>query len=260
MNVITYATSINCPEIGFEHVLVFKTSKETINENGEPSKNTIKRKVQIAYAGRKGMLQKYQVFLFETECIFDHKLEPYHLLIRRLTYVFDEYFIGVAPNGIIVEVFNVEFIQYRWNKIRSKLMQEHEGEIVEQYMEEINDRVRDHDSILNYLQQLSMYGLYFNGYWNNGLPGKYFVDKEFNFEGQKHLLKEEMNVLNVSTELAEGIVLKVSGNVLDTAKQICINGKYQYINGILSEAESISVAESVKIKHSVSWVGLRKRL
>jgi hypothetical protein len=247
------------PEIGSEQLLLFTTCIEKKDEKGRLDVDLFKRRVNVVYLGKTGNSIRYQLFLYESTLELSARLDKYNVLLTRMSYVFDECYIAVDESGHLVEVLNWEFIQYRWEVIKSRLLPDFEGEKFAPFFEEMEARVKDKESILDFLQQPSMYGLYFNGYRDlkeQEVPISYrplFEDND------PLTIVETVTAQEVRKQDNQIVTLEIQGAEEGSAS-ICLEGQFRYLDGLLHDGFKELNIGSQHSSYSVKWVGLKKVL
>ena len=74
--------------------------------------------------------------------------------------------------GTIINILNLPFIKYQWNKIRKELIDNYGTETTFlSTLETIDKIVSTNESVAEYLALPSVYGLFFNGNWCEQLVG-----------------------------------------------------------------------------------------
>ena len=200
------------------------------------------RTVEIYFLRKHKELYQYQILC--TKFDFSDQDTASGFLLKKISYLFDELDVYADEENNIVKINNISSLRLRWQELKVKLWETNKGDVVENYFRSIASVLGNEESLIAFLRNYNMFGLYFNGqlgqYPDDGKRIRVITE-----EKMEYLHKE-----NLSPEKTE-IKLKVSEDKNDKY----IEGTATYEKGILKENYVLSRENKCEIKYSLLWVG-----
>jgi hypothetical protein len=140
----------------------FENIKEETIEQIIYTTTTIKE-VKICFSGIENNLWRYQVLCVNLD------IEAKHIssttILKKQINVFDELIFYVNQNGTIIDIFNLDQLQKRWQEAKVALHNKNQGSILDDFIADTDELLKDKKNVLKYISSKEMYGLYFNGCW-----------------------------------------------------------------------------------------------
>lgn len=124
--------------------------------------STIKE-VKICFSGIENNLWRYQVLCVNLD------IEAKHIssttILKKQINVFDELIFYVNQNGTIIDILNLDQLQKRWQEAKVALHNKNQGSILDDFIADTDELLKDKKNVLKYISSKEMYGLYFNSCW-----------------------------------------------------------------------------------------------
>lgn len=262
----------------FEHLLRFSERTEEKNPKGKLEAITLLREIKVVYLESDYALHRYQIFCHQVEFELERKTFPGANLKAAFLYLFDEVVVNVNDNGCIVHILNMPFLRYRWSVLKEELIHDYgASEVFLKTLRPWDEMIADHDKTIVYLISPSMYGLYFNGYWQQekrqeansrhvtreGQDIEEEIDcKITDKTGSKvvQLFVRESLVKKKSMDVTKPLSSFASVSMENEAEQIVSKGEYVYLDNVLHHCRKEIVSGSKKTIYTAKWVGLKKVL
>lgn len=137
------------------------------------------RNVEMYYLGRKKLLHYYQVLT--THFSYSNEDNAMGMLLRKISYVFDEVELLADDENNIVKVLNLPEIRKRWLTTAEILFKDHKGEAIENYFHTISNMLENEKSVISFLNEYKMFGLFFNGQcseYHHGIKKKRIIFRD----------------------------------------------------------------------------------
>lgn len=198
------------------------------------------RNVEIYNLETKNNVHTFQLLVIEFQ--FSDDDNALGKLIKQISYLFDELIIDVDNNGKIITLKNINFLQLRWLKIKSKLSLSHKGDVVEDCFRQIDELLENEEKLITFLKGYNMFGLLFHGLWGN-------------FEGKlKRLSKKNITEIITSKKNGEKTIQEISSESLENTEFLIYKGFYQYKNDNYEEGFIETKTHRNHLKYSLLWV------
>lgn len=197
----------------------------------KPKVKTFVRAIEIIFLGKIKDALQFQILCTAIE--FEGERISSASFLKQIAYVFDEVEISADEEGNIIELHNLSAIAIRWEKTKAKLLKDNEGAEMTNYFKNVDKVLNSEQEAIKFLSNHNMYGLYFNGCIGNN---------------ENHAVKSVILKDNEEHE----IVIKAS------APNNLFDGRYFYVEGLLSEAILKTIEENNHIKYTALCLGLRK--
>ncbi len=187
-----------------------------VKNDAEHKDNTYTREVEIFKTTVDEKIIKYDFFCTN----FEFKGPNNISYIRRVAYIFDEISILVDDSRRIIDVTKPADMDQRWKKTKEKILLEYKGEIITNYLKQIDQTIEDKEKLMFFLQSDDMYGLFIKASSELDNPAKTSEIKINIEEGTKIITPK-----NKSNEETEQYTFK--GNALNYAVKTVSNIKYE---------------------------------
>ena len=129
----------------------------------ETGKNTIiyDKELKIYFESSSALKRIYEVELEKIILHLANKLEKAEDFTRRTMYRYDWIQAKVNLKGEIVSIENKKELKETWQEIKNKLMNDYKGDIVDEYLEELNLEFETDKPVYPALSQYFYFGLLF---------------------------------------------------------------------------------------------------
>lgn len=214
---------------------------ENPNTSYSREKNFV-RIVEIYYLGRKELLHYYQILT--TNFSFSNDDNAMGKFLKKISYLFDEVELLADDENNIVKILNLLEIKKRWFTIAEILSKDHKGEAIENYFSTISTMLENEESLISFLNEYKMFGLFFNGQYGEYELG---VKKQRSISANNGEIIEYMAVNILENELIISLDAKQ-----DMASKYL--GSFNYRKDNLIEAYLTSETEKSHIKNSLLWI------
>ncbi|MDR0511255.1 MAG: hypothetical protein LBH06_09215, partial [Rikenellaceae bacterium] len=116
-------------------------------------------KINIEDLSAKGAVYQIEI----DKCAFElsSSLQKAYDLIRRAQYVNDWIELRVNRHGMIKSVENLDELRSTWLRLRKRIEADYEGKVVEQYLNEVGDRLNSDNKILPCVYTYLNFGMIF---------------------------------------------------------------------------------------------------
>ena len=200
------------------------------------------RTVEIFFLKKQKELYHYQILC--TKFDFSDQDTATGFFLKKISYLFDELDLYADEENNIVKINNISSLRLRWQGLKVKLLETNKGDVVENYFRSVSSVFGNEESLIAFLHNYNMFGLYFNGqlgqYPDDGKKIRVITEGKI-----EHLHKE-----NLSAEQNE-IKWKFSAD----ENKNHLEGTSIYEKGILKENYVLSRENKCEIKYSLLWVG-----
>jgi hypothetical protein len=238
----------------------FISSVEELNERGKWTRLAFERSIRIYYVGNMESGHKYQVFCPDAEFQFERTTEPNHVMLKRMSFVFDEVVLSTDEAGTITALHNFPFLQYRWAQIRERLSNDYDCDEFTEQATRMDALLGSQESVIGYLQLPSMLGLYFNGYLGEHLShipqlhqttfgrvaGNITIEETIH-----HEIKENSSQRQERLEISGHPIEEVPG-------WKGYSGNFSYLDGVLEHGHKRLDWGTRRLNYSAKWHGLKK--
>jgi hypothetical protein len=259
-NNFTGIKTIQHVPIYFEQDLFFSFYQEKPNARGKKTSKEITREILMDYVGLINGLHKYQICCRACDVITDHWPSITSELFQELDCIFALLVVSADTKGNLIELHNFPYVQDEWNTLYEELSTEYDERAVERWalITNMNILMQDYDAVLSYLKSPAMYGLYFNGYWQETDTQHIQYGEELN-----HLcFEEDIQGFIKQVETLQQVTVEISGKPIGIeASNIIYTGSCAFLNGALDHCvKKITTDIHTHINYSLRWVGLKQRL
>ncbi|MCD1115995.1 hypothetical protein [Chryseobacterium turcicum] len=199
------------------------------------------RTAEVYDLGKENNYFKYQILIVDFN--FSDDDNAMGKLIKQISYLFDELILTIDEEGNIISVENLLFLQLRWTKIQTDLLKLHQGNVVENYFNQINMVLENEPSLIEFLQEYNMFGLLFNGLWNS-------------FE-ERRIRKTKKEYVEIMTPEKKGgkIIQIISAENLEQSDVTYFRGINIFSKNNLVESFIEIKKHQYHLKHSLLWIG-----
>ena len=252
-----HTISVRQSEEGFQQTLKFSYQKEYIFINGIKSLYAFSRRVQIRYVGLREGVYKFQLGVLKSEFSLSRMANTTAELSKSLHRALGLLVVGADIHSNLVKVYNLPFVQYRWDELKKEFLQDYDQEKYLTLIHEMDQHIANEHALIAYLKLPTMYGLYFNGYWEikdeNKKPiqyGKELSEMQIT-EIQTYSIKR--NESQQETTIIADLHSPNNDIHIQYYKSTCT-----YVDGILHTCKKEIQIDSTKFYYSAKWVGLKK--
>lgn len=243
----------------FEQDLLFSVYEEKLNERGKKISNEITREVLIDYIGLIDGLHKYQICCKDCSIKSDRWPIITNDLFCELDIIFALLAVSADAQGNLVELHNFPYLQQEWAEMKEQLLIEYDERAEERWalIQEMDALMQDYNKVLFYLKSPAMYGLFFNGYWQE----KDLQTVQYGNELNNEIFEEEITgIIIKETATQQLVTIQVIGKPVDIVnKPIQYSGTCSFINGALNECYKKINIDDTQFNFSVRWIGLKAR-
>lgn len=251
-------------EPDFEQELLFTYYEEQTTEEGKCISRELTREVLIDYIGIRDALHKYQICCTACDIVSKRNIDASSELFMAIDFVFTLVVVSADSKGNLAELHNFDFLQQEWLDLRNELIQDYDQKDTasRSLINDMDTLMQDYTAVVNYLKSADMYGLFFNGYWEQSSDHlKPFMNKmQYGKELQYTTVKEIVHTTIQQSDTQQFVHIAVK-NDEETAFPGLIHyaGAGTYIDGALNTCQKKIDLGSRKFNYSVRWVGLKKR-
>ncbi|PIF46649.1 hypothetical protein CLU96_3687 [Chryseobacterium sp. 52] len=235
-------------ELISEHPLMNKCRTyrfETIViSNPETSYSTEKsyvRTAEVYYLGKEKDHFKYQIVVVDFD--FSNDDNAMGKMLKQISYLFDELEVTVDHDGDLVEIDNINFLRLRWTEISSQLLENHEGEVINSYFEQIGSLLEDKAQLIVFLKGYNMFGLLFNGLLQS------FDTK------RKRPSPDGYTEMMTPVQNGDKTILVISAEKLEETETDYFGGLLRYRGNTYEEGFIEVKTHNYHLKHSLLWIG-----
>lgn len=170
------------------------------------------------------------------------------ILLKKLSYLWDDVEILVDKENNIIKVLNLFKLRLYWITIKEKLSLEYQGSAVERHFRTVDDLLQNEVEVCRFLNSYKMFGMLFNGQYGG-----------YNEFGIKTRRMEENNIV-----FLENLKIVKKGNHQEVKTSFEENqnkdfesyeGIFQYENNHLVEAFLNFKTKDQRTKYSLLWIG-----
>lgn len=199
------------------------------------------RNVEVYYLGKIYKNHHFQVLVVEFDFSDDDNAEG--ILIKEISYLFDELEIFADEEGSIFNIGNLDSLKRRWIIISSKLSLSHKGETIDNYFAQISRLLENEQELIDFLSGYQMFGLLFNGLLNS-------------FQNKTSRVSSEgfTEILKVKSE-SDKTMISISADNIENTGIKDFSGILQYRNTIYEEGFIEVKKNKYHLKHSLLWIG-----
>lgn len=141
---------------GKESFALSYTFTTDVKNDSKLQDNTYTREVEIHKTRLSDKIVKYDFFCLN----FEIKGPNNHSYLKKVGYAFDEISVLVNVNGRIIEVTKPADMDERWEKTKGKILLDYKGEVITNYLREIDQTIEDKEKLTAFLQSDTMYGFF----------------------------------------------------------------------------------------------------
>lgn len=199
------------------------------------------RTVEVYYLENIDERHQFQILVVDFNFSNDDNAEG--ILIKQISYLFDELEIFVDKEGNIIKIGNLDFLRRRWIKISGKLLLSHKGETIDNYFAQISNLLENEQQLIDFLSGYQMFGLLFNGLLNS------FQNKtsRVSAEGFAEILKVKNH--------SDKTMITISADNIENTGIKDFSGILQYRNDLYEEGFIEIKKHNYHLKHSLLWIG-----
>ncbi len=198
------------------------------------------RNVEVYYLGK--VKENYQFQIIVVDFIFSEE-DAQSMLLKKLSYLFDELELTLNNEGKILSVDNILFLRMRWIAIQADLSKLHQGAAVDGYFREISSVLENEKRLINFLSGYSMLGLLFH----QSLTIKEGKNISLYHDGYTEVAtlvqKGEKTIVTITVANEEDSKTNYFGGILK-----CRNNRYE--EGFIEIKK-----HHYHIKYSLLWIG-----
>ena len=252
-----HTISVRQSEEGFHQILKFSYQKECIFPNGTKSLYSFSRRVQIRYVGLREGIHKFQLGVLNSEFSLSRMADTTAELSKSLHRAVGLLVVGADIHGNLVKIYNLPFVQHRWDELKKEFLQDYDKEKYLVLIHEMDQHIANENALVAYLKLPSMYGLYFNGYWEIKDVNKKSI--QYGKELSEMLITELQTYSSKRNESQQETTIIADLNSPNNDIHIQhYNSTCTYIDGILDTCKKEVQIDSTKFYYSAKWVGLKK--
>lgn len=242
----------------FEQHVVFTIHEEKLNDYGKICTKEITREVLIDYIGLIDGLHKYQICCSDCNINSDRWPIITNDLFCELDIIFALLAVSADAEGNLVELHNFPYLQQEWAEMKEQLLIEYDERGVERWARilKMDALMQDYHMVLSYLKSPAMYGLFFNGYWQE----KDSQTVQYGDELNHMIFKEDIEGFIKETETQQLVTIEVTGKAVEMNEQTAMyTGSCTFINGALDQCYKKIMLDNTQFNFSARWIGLKQR-
>jgi len=242
----------------FEQDLLFTVYEEKFNERGKVCSKEINREVLIDYIGLLDGLHKYQI------CCKDCNITSIRLpsitddLYCELDILFALLAVSADTEGNLIQLHNFPYLQQEWAEMKEQLLIEYDERGEERWalIQEMDALMQDYNKVLSYLKSPAMYGLFFNGYWQE----KDVQTVQYGHELNNIIFEEEIEGFIKENETQQLVTIHTTGKAVNMdGNNFKYTGSCTFLNGALDQCYKQIILDDKQFNFSARWVGLKQR-
>lgn len=109
---------------------------------------------------------KENLFAFDLFCEkIEYKVSKIYFFMKKVALVFNNIIIFADKSGTIINIYSHKQIQKKWQKAKTSILNDHQGEEVHSFVQTVDSVVNDKKALISFLESDLMYGLFFNKRW-----------------------------------------------------------------------------------------------
>ena len=245
---------------GFYQILKFSYHKERIFPNGTKSMYSVSRRVQIRYIGLREQLHKFQLGVIKSEFSLSRTAEPTADLSNQLHRALALLVLGANAKGQLIKVYNLSYVHYIWNELKKDFFQNYDKQEYIGLIKEMDHCISEEKRLIDYLQLPTMYGLYFNNYWEKESDNTLLLKKlAYGNELSEAIVDESLIYHVKQNQIQEQTSIDINLNNIEAGMHIQnYSGTCIYLDGVLDTCKKEIQTDSTKFYYSAKWVGLKK--
>lgn len=242
----------------FEQDLLFSVYEEKLNERGKKISKEITREVLIDYIGLIDGLHKYQICC--KDCSINSVRWPVITddLYCELDIIFSLLAVSADAEGNLIQLHNFPYLQQEWAEMKEQLLIEYDERGEERWalIQEMDALMQDYNKVLSYLKSPSMYGLFFNGYWQE----KDVQTLQYGHGLNNIIFEEEIQGFIQQKETQQLVTIHTTGKAANMhANDLLYTGSCVFLNGALDQCYKKIILDDKQFNFSARWVGLKQR-
>lgn len=236
--------NLNAP-VGNRKIYRLETSVLEFLHNFRKEKQ-FSRTVEVYHLNKKEDNEYYKLLC--TEFLFKDEENADVILLKKLSYLWDEVEVLVNIENRIVAIVNLSEIKLRWIEISDSLSTAYKGLAIESYFLTINELLEVEEKVCDFLNSPKMYGMLFNGLSLQHFPSE---------RRERKITEHGIEVLETTSQVNDG----KKGEIRITAIQTEItdilgyNRIYHYDNTLLIEGYVAIKKKEKEMRHSLLWIG-----
>lgn len=118
--------------------------------------NSYSREVEVYKTTVTEKIIKYDFFCLKFEIKGPNNIS----YIKKVAYAFDEISILVNDNGKIIDVTKPADMDERWEETKKKILLDYKGDVITNYLKQIDETIEVKEKLMAFLQSDNMYGLF----------------------------------------------------------------------------------------------------
>lgn len=187
-----------------------------VKNDSKISDNTYSREVEVYKTTVTEKIIKYDFFCLKFEIKGPNNIS----YIKKVAYVFDEISILVDDNGKIIDVTKPADMDERWEETKKKILLDYKGDVITNYLKQIDETIEVKEKLIDFLQSDNMYGLF--------LKALSEIDNPIKSSRIKIKRKEGIKIITPKTESKEETEqYTFKDNILNYAIKTVPNIKYE---------------------------------
>lgn len=207
-------------------------------------KNVFSRRIRIFHTA--SIEDKFRFQLITIDFSVKGNQSESTSLIKKISSLFDNVVVSVGTNMRIEKVNNLNDLFNRWQSIKEGIRKTYKGFAVENYLNVIDYMLANPRSLIEFLHEYKMFGLFFNGYMRD-IPLERFV------------ILDESGIELIAKRVSYDIECIQLKTILNIEKE-SIQGEYYYESSCLLDATVKILGENKNQKYKLLCFGLRKNL
>lgn len=178
--------------------------------------NSYSRDVEVYRTTVTEKIMKYDFFCLKFEVKGPNNIS----YIKKVAYAFDEISILVDDNGKIIDVTKPADMDERWEETKKKILLDYKGDVITNYLKQIDETIEVKEKLIAFLQSDNMYGLF--------LKALSEIDNPIKSSRIKIERKEGIKIITPKTESEEETEqYTFKDNILNYAIKTVPNIKYE---------------------------------
>lgn len=127
-----------------------------VKNDSKMQDNMYSREVEVYKSHVIEKIMKYDFFCVKFEIKGPNNVS----YLKKVAYAFDEISVLVDENGKIIEVTKPDDMDERWQKTKKKILLDYKGEVITNYLKQIDQTIENKEKLIAFLQSDNMYGFF----------------------------------------------------------------------------------------------------
>jgi hypothetical protein len=151
------------PKLDQTNDYIFETVTTDFSNLKKRKKISYTRQISITRYKYNGNDKLFHLFLSDIEIKSNLSIENIFLL-KKIGSAFDEIEVEISDYGKIIKIVNFKELGKRWEIISTKLAIDNVGPVVESYIQDISNSLKEEQKLISFFSDYKMFGLYFSSF------------------------------------------------------------------------------------------------